>query len=669
MGEGGQNGINRVGIDTGGTFTDFLIVRNGEIRTHKILSTPRNPAEAVLAGLRDAGVAVGGDLHIVHGSTVATNALLERKGVRTALITTKGFEDVLEIGRQTRPELYNLFVVLPTPLVPARHRYGISERTACDGTVLLPIDPTELRAVLDDIRSQEAESVAVCLLHAYANPASEQAVGEAAGELGVPVSLSHRILPEYREFERTSTTVVNAYVSPLMNRYLAFLSEGAGGASLRIMQSNGGSISAETAGKESVRTILSGPAGGIVGAFDTARKAGFDHVITFDMGGTSTDVALCDGGIRTTAEAVVAGFPVRVPMIDIHTVGAGGGSIARVDAGGALRVGPESAGADPGPVCYGKGEEITTTDANLVLGRLLPDRFLGGAMRLHAGRVEGRMRALGERLGLSPIEAAAGVIRVANAAMERAIRVVSVEKGYDPREFALVAFGGAGPLHACELAASLSIPTVLVPRNPGILSALGMLLSDVIKDYSRTHLRKTAGTSLAEIESFFAPLVRQAERDLRREGISRERIRIERFLDLRYCGQSYEITVPYGESFAESFHRFHERIYGYREEGRETEIVNVRVRGTGGTPAPSVPEREEGPEDPAAAFDGRRRIVERGEAREASVYRRDDLAPGNRLAGPAIVVEYSSTVYVPTGWDCRVDRRENLLLSPGGRTG
>jgi len=655
----------RVGIDTGGTFTDFLIVRGASVQVHKVLSTPHNPADAVLSGLREAGVDFGDRLHIVHGSTVATNALLERKGARTALITTKGFEDVLEIGRQVRPELYNLFVVLPTPLVAARFRYGISERTRFDGRPEVAVDPGEVRAVLDDVRSQGVESLAVCLLHSYADPAAEQAIGAMAGTLGIPVSMSHLILPEYREFERTSTTVVNAYVSPLMNRYLEFLSGGAGGAALRIMQSNGGSISAETAGMESVRTILSGPAGGVVGAFDTARQAGYGQVITFDMGGTSTDVALCDGGIRTTTESVVAGFPVRVPMIDIHTVGAGGGSIARVDAGGALRVGPESAGADPGPVCYGKGDEITTTDANLYLGRLLPDRFLGGGMRLSAGRVEARMRILAERLGLSPADAAEGVIRVANAAMERAIRVVSVEKGNDPREFVLVAFGGAGPLHACGLAAALSIPAVLVPRNPGALSALGMLLSDVIKDYSRTHLRKTAGTPREEIDSFFAPLVRKAERDLRDEGVPPDRIRIERSLDLRYCGQSYEIPVAYGTSFEETFHRAHERIYGYRDEGRETEIVNVRVRGTGGLPAPSLPAGEEEGPDPSRAFDGCRWIVENGARKEASVYRRDDLAPGNLLPGPAIVAEYSSTVYVPSGWECRVDRRGNLLLRPG----
>ena len=654
----------RVGVDTGGTFTDLLVLRDGRVSTHKVLSTTGNPAEAVLAGLRETGLA--GAKSVVHGSTVATNALLERKGVRTALIATKGFEDVLEIGRQTRPDIYQLFVVRPTPLVEARFRFGVDERVLCSGEAEKSPEPGEVRTVLERIRKAGAESVAICLLHSYANHAHEETVAALAEALGIPVSVSHRILPEYREFERTSTTVVNAYVSPLMDRYLSLLDREMGEGALRVMQSNGGSIAAETAKRESVRTILSGPAGGVVGAFETARIAGLTHVITFDMGGTSTDVSMCDGGIRTTAEASVASFPVRVPMIDIHTVGAGGGSIARADAGGALRVGPESAGADPGPVCYGKGEEITTTDANLYLGRLLPDHFLGGRMRLAAERVEERIRALASRLSVSPRAAAEGVVRVANAAMERAIRVVSVEKGYDPREFVLVCFGGAGPLHACDLAAALSIPKVLVPENPGLLSALGMLLSDAIKDYSRTHLRRTAAVSPEEIESFFAPLAEQALADMDEEGILAGDVRVERFLDMRYRGQSYEITVPYGGEFEQEFHREHQRMYGYRDPERETEIVNVRIRAVGTVGKPVFPERELAGEDPSPALLESRFLVENGEERKAGIYRRDDLAPGNHLAGPAILVEFSSTVYVPSGWECRVDRRGNLVLQAFG---
>jgi len=654
----------RVGIDTGGTFTDFLVLRDGRVSAHKVLSTPRNPAEAVLAGLHETDLA--GPKSVVHGSTVATNALLERKGVRTALIATKGFEDVLEIGRQTRPDIYRLFVVRPTPLVDARFRFGVDERVLCSGEAEKAPETPEVREVLEKIRTSGVESLAICLLHAYANHAHEETVAAMAEELGIPVSVSHRILPEYREFERTVTTVVNAYVSPLMDRYLSHLDRELGKDALRIMQSNGGSIAAETARKESVRTILSGPAGGVVGAFGTARAAGLTHVITFDMGGTSTDVSLCDGEIRTTAEAAVAGFPVRVPMIDIHTVGAGGGSIARVDAGGALRVGPESAGADPGPACYGKGEEITTTDANLYLGRLLPDHFLGGRMRLAGERVEERIRTLASQLSVSPMAAAEGVVRVSNAAMERAIRVVSVEKGYDPREFVLVCFGGAGPLHACDLAAALSIPKVLVPENPGLLSALGMLLSDVIRDYSRTHLRKTAAVSREDIDSFFAPLAEQALTGMGKEGVPAGDIRVERFLDMRYRGQSYEITVPYDGDFEREFHREHLRMYGYQDPERETEIVNVRVRAVGAVGKPVFPERELSGEDPRAAFLEERCLVENGKEREVRVYRRSGLAPGNLVAGPAIVVEFSSTVYIPSGWECRVDRRGNLVLIPCG---
>lgn len=657
----------RIGVDTGGTFTDFLIFEGGKVRTHKVLSTPRNPAEAVLTGIREAGVK--GRKSVVHGSTVATNAILERKGVRTALITTSGFEDVLEIARQTRPDIYTLFVVRPEPLIGRRHRYGVVERTLFDGAAERVPDASGILPVLDDIRAEGIESVAVCFLHSYANPAHEEKVAGMAAALGIPVSVSHRILREYREFERTSTTVVNAYVSPMMDRYLSRLERRIGRGSLQVMQSNGGSISAGTAKRESVRTILSGPAGGVVGAFETARAAGHAHVITFDMGGTSTDVSLCDGGIRTTTEAAVAGFPVKVPMIDIHTVGAGGGSIARVDEGGALRVGPESAGADPGPACYGKGDKVTVTDANLVLGRLLPDRFLGGKMGLRPDRVEGPLCALAGRMGISPRAAAEGVVRVANAAMERAIRVVSVEKGYDPRAFALVSFGGAGPLHACELASALSIPRVIVPKDPGILSAFGMLLSDVVKDYSRTWLRKTRALPVEEIEAFFGPMERQARRDLRREGIRSSGMRLERFLDMRYAGQSYEITVPFGGRIEASFHRLHRRMYGYDDPGRETEIVNVRVRAVGAVRKPVLPRSRSGGSNPRAAFLDRRRIVEGGRETDASVYRRELLRPRNRLAGPAIVTEYSSTVYLPSRWAGRVDAFGNLVLSPAGERG
>ncbi|RMG59298.1 MAG: hydantoinase/oxoprolinase family protein, partial [Deltaproteobacteria bacterium] len=408
-----------VGVDTGGTFTDFVYVTpDGEVGTYKTLSTPKNPAEAVLKGLEVIGVERVA--HVVHGSTVATNAVLERKGVKTALITNSGFEDVIEIGRQNRERIYDLLYVKPPPLVPESLRFGVSGRILCTGEEETPISREEVESVIERILKMGAESVAVCLLFSFVNPSHEEVISEICEKRGLSVSASHRILPEFREFERTSTTVLNAYVSPIMKRYLTHLVTRLGGDErLRVMQSNGGSISSRTAMVESIRTILSGPAGGVVGAFEVGRRAGYDRLITFDMGGTSTDVSLVDGKVSLTTESKISGWPIRVPMIDIHTVGAGGGSIARIDEGGSLKVGPESAGADPGPICYGKGEEVTVTDANLFLGRLIPDHFLGGKMKLHPERVVPRMEALAEKAGLSPVELAEGILDVANATMEK----------------------------------------------------------------------------------------------------------------------------------------------------------------------------------------------------------------------------------------------------------
>ena len=496
----------RVGIDTGGTFTDFVVAKGSRITSFKAPSTPHNPARAILDGLaRIIAETASHPSEIVHGTTVATNALLERKGARTALITTEGFEDVIEIGRQARPEIYNLMVTRPAPIVPRELRFGVVERTGPDGSIITQLDETGLEETINRIRKPELgiESVAVCLLFSFANPAHEELIARALESLGKPVSLSHKILPEYREYERTSTVVINAYLVPIMSRYLRSLSEalGAGGRGrprLRVMQSNGGSVSAATAASEPVRAILSGPAGGVVGALRVCGAAGIRDIITFDMGGTSTDVALCSGEARTTNEALIAGLPVAVPIIDIHTVGAGGGSIARVDEAGALRVGPESAGADPGPACYGRGEEVTVTDANLVLGRFGGADLLGGDMRLDTERARAALTKLAAEMSrysekrVTPERAALGVIRVANANMESALRVVSVERGRDPRLFTLVSFGGAGGLHVCELAAALRIPRIIVPNSPGTLSALGVLLGDVVKDHSRTVMMKTA---------------------------------------------------------------------------------------------------------------------------------------------------------------------------------
>jgi N-methylhydantoinase A len=617
--------------------------------------------------------------------------LLERKGARTALITTEGFEDVIEIGRQARPDLYNLMVTRRPPLVPRELRYGVSERVGPDGSIIVALDEHSLVRTVRRIANSKprAESVAVCLLFSFANPAHEQTIARALEALDLPVSLSHKILPEYREYERTSTVVINAYLVPLMSRYLGSLAEGLGSVvrspssvarrktrnygprstdyGLRVMQSNGGSVSAATAAAEPVRAILSGPAGGVVGALRVCGAAGIRDIITFDMGGTSTDVALCRGEARTTNEALVAGLPVAVPVIDIHTVGAGGGSIARVDAAGALRVGPESAGAEPGPACYGRGDEVTVTDANLVLGRFGGANLLGGEMAIDAGRsrsvltrLAGEMSRFAER-PVTPESTALGVIRVANANMEAALRVVSVERGQDPRLFTLVSFGGAGGLHVCELAAALRVPRIIVPRSPGTLSALGVLLGDVVKDYSRTVMKAAAGLDARGLERDFTALEQTALRELKTEGFGRERTRLARSVAMRYSGQSFEIDVTWGGRVEAKFHAAHRARYGYADSSRPIEIVSLRVRATGLTQKPRSKRWRSGQSTSARALHTERvQLTERSQ--RIPVYSRDDLSAGMRLRGPAIITEYSSTTLIPSGFKVEVDLWLNLVI-------
>jgi len=528
-----------VGIDIGGTFTDFVVYHPAEQRleTFKLLSPPRNPAEAVLAGLKRirAGLPPGAPLQVVHGSTVATNALLERKGASTALIATYGFKDMLQIGRQNRPELYNLAFEAPAQLVPVELRCEVDERVSAEGEVLQALDAAQVEALIPQLRAAGAESVAVCLLFSFLHPAHEQQIAATLRQAGFFVSASHEVLPEFREYERASTTAVNAYVSPALDGYLARLVRAEGDTPLRVMQSNGGSIRLEEARRNGVRCILSGPAGGVVGAKYLAHKAKPPdekvQVITFDMGGTSTDVALIDGEPRLATDAVVGGCPIRIPMLDIHTIGAGGGSIAFSDAGGALRVGPRSAGADPGPACYGRGDLPTVTDANLVLGRLPGERFLGGGMPLDAKRASGALDRLGRSVGLDAKQVALGVIEIVNAHMERALRVISVERGYDPRSFTLLSFGGAGGLHATDLARRLGMPRVLVPPVASTLSAFGMLAADVIRDYSLT-VMLPGETLPTDITARLGPLVERGRRDLLDEGIPEQDICIEASLDI-----------------------------------------------------------------------------------------------------------------------------------------
>ena len=655
----------RLGIDTGGTFTDFVRITGEGLVVHKVRSTPDDPSRAILGGILDLA-RDGQAAEVVHGSTVATNAVLERKGARVALVATRGFEDVVRIGRQTRPELYNIFVPAPRPIVDAGLTFGLAERLDANGRVLEPVDESGLVPAIEAVRSGRAEIVALCLLHSYANPAHERQAAARLRAAGVAVSASHEVLPEYREYERWSTTVVSAYVTPLIDRYLGRLETSLGSARLSIMQSNGGSISASAARSQAVRTVLSGPAAGVVGARTVARAAGFRRIIAFDMGGTSTDVSLVDGAIRTTTESKVGDFPVRLPVIDIHTVGAGGGSIAALDSGGALRVGPESAGADPGPVCYGSGDELTVTDANLLLGRLDPAFFLGGRMSLDIGRTERVARGVARRLKLTVPELAEGIVRVANANMERAIRVVSVERGHDPRRFALVAFGGAGGMHACEIAQRLEVRSIVVPRHAGVLSALGMLAADVTRDYSASVLRPSAELAEADLARVLAPLVKQAHAELSSEGFGPTRRAVETFVDVRYVGQSYEITVPMGADYRARFDREHRRLYGYANGARATEVVAARVRASGITEKPSLPFTRPGrPVRPHPAEVGRGRFS--GRAHEVRFYRWDDLAPGARAAGPAVITGGEATVVIPPDFGFSVDGYRNIVATHRAR--
>lgn len=658
-----ERNVLAIGVDTGGTFTDFVTIEEGVVNTYKCLSTPGNPAEAFLAGLKK--ISPGRVRNIVHGSTVATNAVLERKGAKTALITNRGFEDLIEIGRQNRDRLYDLKYVKKRPLLSENLRYGIRGRLLYTGEVLEEIDEDEIREVVKNIVEEGGESVAVSLLFSFTNSCHEDLVEAVCEKAGISVSSSNRILPEFREYERTTTTVLNAYVSPIMKKYISTLSSSLNNEDkVRIMQSNGGSISRERAAKESIRTVLSGPAGGVVGAALVGKAAGYDRLITFDMGGTSTDVSLVEGEISLTTESEISGWPVKVPMIDIHTVGAGGGSIARIDGGGSLRVGPESAGADPGPVCYGKGEKITVTDANLFLGRLLPCHFLGGEMELDAKRLEPFLKVMAEKGGISPVEMALGVVEVANGTMEKAIRLISLERGYDPHEFTLVSFGGAGGLHAISLAELLSIPRVLIPEDPGLLSAYGMLLTDVVKDYSLTVMEREGEGDPLYLEGLFSPLLDRGREELLEEGIEEERIFLERSLDMRYEGQSHEINIPFSREYRKIFHRYHERKYGYTHRERTVEVVNIRVRARGIFRKIELSPGKEiyGP-PPKEALLKKMDVVFSSGTWGTEVFDRKKISPGHRFSGPAIVVEYSSTLLIPPSWKGKVDPFGNIILT------
>ncbi len=676
-----------VGIDVGGTFTDIAILQDGKLTIHKLPSTPADPAEGVRRGIAEINV---GDAEYVHGSTVATNALLEGKGGRTALVTTLGFEDVLEIGRQSRSDLYDLNLERPPALAPRELRFGLPERVDYTGAILEDLTPAAIEALVARLQEARVDGVAVCFLFSFLNPLHEEMLLESLRRMPNPpfISISSQVIPEFREYERTSTVVMNSYVGPVMARYLNEL-ENSLGSELRVMQSSGGSITARMAAEQPVRTVLSGPAGGVVGAFHTGVAAGYPDLITLDMGGTSTDVSLCPGRIKETTSATLGGYPISVPMIEIHTVGAGGGSIARVDAGGALVVGPESAGADPGPACYGKGDRITVTDANLVLGRLRPAQFLGGRLPLDKPRAEQVISGLAAQIGSGVQETALGIIRVVNANMERAIRTISLERGYDPRRFTLIPFGGAGPMHCCELAQELGIPRVLAPTHPGILSALGVAIANVVKDYSRTVMLRGGEIDRQRLEEEFHGMENRAREELRQEGLPVDRMTAHRFLDARYVGQSFELTIDYPapssrrsdlqRAIANRFYQAHMQRFGYADRMEAVEIVNLRLKLELEVEKPS-PRMENAPEDTdlktgqssssKSESDASAALIEEAEVvfqegvLTTGLYQRERLMPGNRIDGPALMLQLDTTIVVPPGWGGVVDPFGNLILEP-----
>jgi len=663
-----------VGVDVGGTFTDVVVVTDEGLSVHKEpTSTPQH--EAVVAGLEAGPDAPGAP--VVHGTTAATNALLERHGARTALVTTAGFADVLAIGRQDRPALYDLQPSRPPPLVPAERRHEVPERLDAEGTVLTPLDEDAVRRLADTLAEQDVESVALVFLFSYQNPAHEKRAAALLRDAlpDVPITRSSALLPEYREYERTATTVVNAYVRPQVARYLERLDTALAERPIRMMQSNGGTIGLDTAAEEPARLALSGPAGGVVGALGVARRAlGPDapRIMTLDMGGTSADVALCDGAVPRTTEHTIAGLPLRLPATDIHTVGAGGGSIARVDSGGSLRVGPESAGAEPGPVCYGRGGTApTVTDAHLVLGRLAAEHVLGGDAPLDMApeAAHEAVAALGWEAGLSAEAAALGVLQVANATMERALRRVSVERGHDPRDYTLVPFGGAGPLHVAALAEALDVRRVLVPPTPGVLSALGLLMADVAYDTARAVLRRAA--ALADDPSPLTDAHEAAARDVRAVLSPHGAPHLDVELDLRYEGQSYELSVPIATPMTrehvadavDAFHREHRTRYGHARPDAPVEVVSLRVRGRVPTSSPSLPRESETDAPLAEAQLGTRPVWFDAEGPTPTpTYARADLHHGHTVDGPAVLHQYDSTVVVPPGWRARVDAWQNVRM-------
>ena len=674
----------RIGIDVGGTFTDFTLVneQTGGVAFHKVPSTPHDPSEAIERGIAellfDHQIQPGEVGHIGHGTTVATNLIIERKGAPCGLITTRGFRDVLELARQTRPHLYDYTVVKPPPLVPRMWREEVSERLLADGSVREPLDEGDVRRAALALRDAGVESVAICFLHSYRNPSHERRACDIVREVmpDVYVSVSSEVLPEFREYERLSTTAMNASIGPRMQLYLRRFLDRVAQMGIEVepltIHSNGGLMSVETVRSFPVRTCLSGPAAGVVGAAEVGRVAGFRNLVTFDVGGTSTDVSLIvDGQPVFTSNRTVAGYPVKTPMIDIHVIGAGGGSIAWLDEVGSLKVGPHSAGAVPGPVGYGRGgTEPTITDAQITLHRLNPVALLKGAMPVDESLARRTLtEGIAAPLGLAAEAAADGIVRIANANMSRAIRSVSTERGYDLSEFALFAFGGAGPLHAMDVARECGIPVVVVPREPGTMCARGMLLTDISFDFVESEIAPVDQASWVRVCARLSGLRVQAQDWLGREGVAPGQCRYVAMIDARYVGQNFEVQVPIAvlaapdlAEFESSFHQAHLREYGYNVPDRTIEIINCRVRAIGQVVRAEQPKI---PEATAVSAPGSRRSVCFGAADgwvESAIYDRDTLGAGVEIQGPVVIEEMSSTTVIAPRQSVRVDDFGNLIV-------
>ena len=689
----------RLGIDVGGTFTDGILINEetGETRIAKVPSTPSDPSvgflEAVERILREAGLGAADVGYLVHGTTVATNAIIEGKLAPTGFITTEGFRDMLEIQRQIRPSLYDLLFEKPRPLAPRYLCFGIPERLDATGTVITPLDEQAVAAAAEQLKQEGVEALAVCYLHAYLNSAHERRTREIVHDVfpDAVVSLSSEVAPEFREYFRASTTLINAGVRPIVERYLSNIETRLRNSGLQgqllVMQSSGGVLTFEAARTKPVFMVESGPAAGVIVSAYLGEVLGFDNILSFDMGGTTAKTGLIEHGtpgitkeyeVGTAARAEHgakgAGYPIRTPVIDLVEIGAGGGSIAWVDSGGVLRVGPQSAGADPAPACYRRGgTEPTITDANLVLHRLDPDHFLGGEMRLDE---EAAWRAIKEKcadpLGLDVVEVALGIVEIANNAMVSALRRISVQRGYDPRDFVLVAFGGAGPVHANRLAAELDIPTVLVPRSPGTTSAMGLLVTDIKHDYSTTLIQRVDRLDAELVNRLYREMAARGEEALLAEGMGHASIAFEQQVDMRYVGQSYELPIPCGdggvedalEGMLQNFHSEHERAYGFAAPGEPVEFVTLRLTAVGNIAKPKLRELPERSGDVRAARRTVRRVyfAEAGEFVDCPSYDRYRLPAGGVIGGPAIIEEMDSTTVIHPGFQGEVDRFGNLLI-------